>query len=88
MTVQDKTIGLGRETFFEFKYVPQFGRTTLPGGAVGGSKDSALAKRVPGAPERTGLTMLVLASALVGAVAWFGLRSALGSVGISRFTSN
>lgn len=85
MTVQNKTIGLGQETFFEFKYMPQFGLTTLPGGAVSGSKDLTLAKRVPGASERTGLTVLVLASALVGTVSWFGLRSALGSVGISRF---
>lgn len=83
MTVQNKTIGLGQETFFEFKYVPRFGlTTTLPSG---GSKDSTLVPKkhitVPGAPEHTGLTALVLATALVGTVAWFGLRSALGSVG-------
>lgn len=85
MTVQNKTIGLGQETFFEFKYMPQFGMTTLPGGAVSGSKDPTLAKRVPGPSERTGLTVLVLVSALMGTVAWFGLRSALESVGIPRF---
>lgn len=92
MTVQNKTIGLGQETMFEFKYVPRFGLTTLPGG--GSKKDSAggvvgtiQRKHVPGAfgAERTGLTALVLASALVGTVAWFGLRMAFGSVGVLRW---
>lgn len=86
MTVESKTIGLGQEAFFEFKYVPRFGlTTTLPSG---GSKDFTLVPKkhnaLPEAPERTGLTTLVLTTALMGTVAWFGLRSALGSMGDLR----
>lgn len=94
MTVQNKMIGLGQETLFEFKYVPQLGLTTLPGedvgsagGVGGGSKDLTLtnAKHLPGAPERTGLSVMVLTTALAVTVAWFGLRLALGSVGVLRW---
>ncbi|KAJ4424545.1 hypothetical protein N0V82_000869 [Gnomoniopsis sp. IMI 355080] len=69
LTVENKEIGLGQETIFDFKYVPQIGLTTTLGDMVEG-------KRLGGA-ERRSVVTLVVVTALVGSVAWFGLRSAL-----------
>lgn len=69
--MHNKEIGLGRETNFDFKYVPQLGRTT----ELGQPEGSRL--RI-GTPERQGLTALMLAAALVAAVAWSGFRAASG----------
>lgn len=69
--MHNKEIGLGSETNFDFKYVPQLGRTT----ELGQPEGSRL--RI-GAPERQGLTTLMLAAALVAAVAWSGFRAASG----------
>lgn len=71
MAVHNKTTGLGGETNFELKYVPQLGRITEPGGP----KDLGL-RIGPTRPERRGLTTLVLAAVLVGSVAWYGFGSA------------
>ncbi|KUI73974.1 hypothetical protein VM1G_09337 [Cytospora mali] len=76
MTVHNKTIGLGTETNFELRYMPQLGRTTEPSGP----KDLGL--RIGPTPppplaERRGLTMLVVVAALVvGSVAWLRFGSA------------
>lgn len=74
MTIHNKTIGLGTATLFEFKYVPQLGRTTKPGGP----EDSRLRTGLAGSGRRGLTTTLVLAAALVGSVAWLGSRSASG----------
>lgn len=71
LAVHNKEIGLGTETNFDFKYVPQLGRTT----ELGQPENSRL--RI-GAPERQGLTALMLVAALVAAVAWSGYRAASG----------
>lgn len=68
LTVHNKEIGLGTETNFDFKYVPQLGRTTELGQPDG-------PRLRAGAPERQGLATLVLASALVAAVAWSGFKA-------------
>lgn len=69
--MHNKEIGLGTETNFDFKYVPQLGRTT----ELGHPEGSRL--RI-GASERQGLATLMLAAALVAAVAWSGFRVASG----------
>ncbi|CAN8103588.1 unnamed protein product [Discula destructiva] len=72
MTVENKEFGLGQETIFDFKHVPQIGLTTTPLGDVGGQ-----AKRVVGRSERRSMVTLAVVTALLGSVAWLGLRSAL-----------
>lgn len=69
--LHNKEFGLGRETNFNFKYVPQLGRTTELGKRAG-------SRLRIGASERQGLTTLVLVAALVAAVAWSGFRAASG----------
>ncbi|KAL1855792.1 hypothetical protein Daus18300_010967 [Diaporthe australafricana] len=69
--LHSKEIGLGRETNFNFKYVPQLGRTTELGKRAG-------SRLRIGASERQGLTALMLVAALVAAVAWSGFRAASG----------
>lgn len=73
LAVHNKEIGLGSETNFDFKYVPQLGRTT----ELGQPENSRL--RI-GAPEGQGLTTLILAAALVVSVAWSGFRAASGLI--------
>ncbi|KAJ0124954.1 tat pathway signal sequence [Diaporthe amygdali] len=80
LTVHNKEIGLGRETDFDFKYVPQLGRTT----ELGQFESSRL--RI-GSSERQGLTTLVLASALVAAVAWSGFRAATNLLAVVHVVS-
>lgn len=72
--MENKEIGLGQETIFDFKYVPQIGLTTSLGALVEG-------KRV-NAAERRSISTLVVVTALVGSVAWFGIRSALRLAGL------
>lgn len=74
MTVENKEIGLGQETIFDFKYVPQIGLTTPLGDLVEGTRTDG--------SERRGFVRLVVMTALMGSVAWFGLR-AWGSNGIN-----
>jgi hypothetical protein len=76
LTVHNKEIGLGTETNFDFKYVPQLGQMT----ELGQPDGSRL--RV-GTPERQGLTALMLAAVLVAAVAWSGFRAASAMKAVS-----
>lgn len=78
--MHNKEIGLGSETNFDFKYVPQLGRIT----GLGQPEGSRL--RV-GAPERQGLTTLMLAAALVAAVAWSGFRAASAIMAVVHVVS-
>lgn len=75
MTVQNETVGLGQETLFDFKYVPQLGLTTSPGGA-GGPEDLRPVGG-GGKPQTLHLVGMVFRTALVGMVVLVGLRSAM-----------
>lgn len=83
ITVENKEIGLGQETIFDFKYVPQIGLTTPLGAGAGAGTG---AKRVGGgAAQGQGLAtsvVVALVAALMGSAAWFGLRTALGLAGL------
>lgn len=66
MTVQDQKVGLGGATIFDFKFVPQLGLTTAPGGP----QDSRLGSKAFGTRELQSLVRLALGTAVVGTVAW------------------
>lgn len=68
MTVQNETVGLGQETVFDFKYVPQLGLTTSPGGPED-------LRPVAVKPQTLSLVGLVVRTVLVGTVVLVGLRS-------------
>lgn len=65
-TVQDKKVGLGQETVFDFKYVPQLGLTTSPG------EQEDLNNISPGLKIPLGLAVKTL---VMGAFAWVTIRS-------------
>ena len=68
--IVDHQHGLGQESLFEFKYVPQFGTTT----EMGEDESSGLTR--PGIEQRS-LKTLVIAAAVLAVLGWFGLRLAL-----------
>lgn len=71
--VDNQKNGLGTETNFDFKYIPDFHTTTdLHLGEEG--------LREPGI-ERRNLKTLVIASTVVGVVTWVGLKTTLGVLG-------
>jgi hypothetical protein len=74
--VENKTHGLGEETNFDFKYIPNFDTTTPKGENESGLKESGV--------ERRNLRTLVIASAFMGIVSYFCLRSTFGLVGNVR----
>lgn len=81
MTVENKTIGLGQETIFDFKHVPQIGLTTSLGNIGGGD-----AKQGLGESEQRSIVTLVVVTAVVGSLTWLGLRSAgVGVDGLLRW---
>lgn len=72
MAVQSETVGLGQETAFDFKYVPQLGLTTSPGGP----EDSRPVRPASSSgPQSLSVVGLVIRTALVGTVVLVGLRS-------------
>jgi len=74
--VENKEHGLGIETNFDFKYVPNFDTKT----ELGEFKEGLTEKGV----ERRNLRTLVLASAVVGGVGYFWLRTTWGLVGAAK----
>ncbi len=81
MIVENKTHGLGEETNFDFKYIPNFDRTTLMGEYVSGLKESGV--------ERRNLRALCLGSAAIGIVSYFCLKTTfrlVGNIGAWWFT--
>lgn len=68
--VNNTSHGLGEETNFDFKYIPNFDTKTHMGDYVVGLKSSGV--------ERRNLGSLVMFSAVVGAVSYLGLRTGLG----------
>ena len=72
--VENKTHGLGTETNFDFKFIPNFDTTsTALGENVSGIKESGI--------ERRNLKALVIASAVMGVVGYLCMRGTWGIVG-------
>lgn len=71
MIVENKTHGLGAETNFEFKYIPNFDTATRQGEyEVSGIKEPGI--------ERRNLKALVFASVFVGVISYVGTRTTFG----------
>jgi hypothetical protein len=68
--VENKTHGLGAETNFDFKYIPDF-HTSTKREEVG---ETGLAE--PGI-ERRNLRTLIIASTIVCIVSWYGVKMTL-----------
>lgn len=79
MTVENKEFGLGQETIFDFKHVPQIGLTTPLG-----DTNVATKRRRPSRAEQRSLFTLCVVTTLMGTAAWFGLRSSLRVMGVDR----
>lgn len=75
MIVESHAHGLGQETSFEFKYIPQFDTTTL----LGEVEASGMAGRV--GIEKRNLRTLVIASVVLGVGIWACVRVVKGVVG-------
>ncbi|KAE9375734.1 hypothetical protein N431DRAFT_543207 [Stipitochalara longipes BDJ] len=71
--VENKAHGLGEETNFEFKYIPNFDTTTSMGEYVFGLKESGV--------ERRNLRALCMGSAVLGIVSYFCLQTTLRVIG-------
>lgn len=65
--------GLGKETGFEFKYIPSLGLKTEPGRP----EDSGLARS---GVERRNLKALSIASVFMGLLAWLIMKAASAMV--------
>jgi hypothetical protein len=65
--VENKAHGLGEETNFDFKYIPNFDTTTSMGEYVSGLKESGV--------ERRNLSALCMGSAVMGIVLYFCLMT-------------
>jgi len=75
--VENKEHGLGTETNFDFKYVPNYGSmSTELGEYNGGSKEQGI--------ERRNLRTLIIASAFVGVASFFWMRTTWGLVGFAK----
>jgi hypothetical protein len=75
--VENKTHGLGEETNFEFKYVPNFSTTTELGAyEVSGMKGTGI--------EERNLRTLIAASAFISVVSYLWMRTTFGIVGSLR----
>lgn len=70
MIVENKTHGLGAETTFDFKYIPDFHTRTVKGEM----EETGL--REPGI-ERRSLKTLVIASVAICIVSWYGTKAAV-----------
>jgi hypothetical protein len=72
MIVENKTHGLGEETNFDFKYIPNFDTNTYMGEYVFGVKESGV--------ERRNLGALAIAGAVLGIVFYLCLKTTVGVV--------
>jgi hypothetical protein len=73
--VEDRTHGLGEETNFDLKYIPNFD-TTLKGEYVSSLKESGVG--------RGNLRTLLMATGFIGVVSYFCLKIVFGIVGSIR----
>jgi len=76
--VENKEHGLGEETVFDFKYIPNLGLTSTEVGKyeASGSKERGI--------ERRNLRTLVIASAVIGVASYFWMRTTWGLVGLVK----
>jgi hypothetical protein len=75
--VENKVHGLGEETNFDFKYIPNFDTTeTEMGEYVAGLKESGV--------ERRNLRTLVIASVCIAVASYIGMRTTWGIVASVR----
>jgi hypothetical protein len=75
--VENKVHGLGEETNFDFKYIPNFDTTeTEMGEYVAGLKESGV--------ERRNLRTLVIASVCIAVASYIGMRTTWGIVASLR----
>ena len=72
MIVENKTHGLGEETTFDFKHIPNLDTTTSMGEYVSGLQDSGV--------ERRNLKALVMGSAFMGLISFLLVKTSLGVV--------
>lgn len=75
MIVENKTHGLGKETVYDFKYVPQYSTPA----ELGDYHPSAVVTET--GVERRNLRALVLASTVFALVLYVGMRITWGLVG-------
>ena len=75
--VENKDHGLGEETNFDFKYVPNFSTTT----ELGTYENSGLGK---GGVERRNFRTFITMSAVVGVASYFCMRTTWGLVGLVK----
>jgi L-amino acid N-acyltransferase YncA len=72
--VENKTHGLGEETVFDFKYIPNYSTTTELGEyEISGHKETGIEKR--------NLRTLIVASTVVAVLSYLGMRTTWGIVG-------
>lgn len=69
--IEDKTHGLGTETKFDFKYIPEYHTRTEKG-----ENDSAIVKPIMAGIESRNLMTFVFVSAAIGVGSFFGLNVA------------
>ena len=75
--MENKTHGLGTESNFDFKYIPNFNTTTSMGNyEVSGLKEPGI--------ERRNFVTLVVAGATAGLMFYIGMKTTLGFVGSLR----
>jgi hypothetical protein len=74
--VENKTYGLGKETTFDFKHIPNLDTTTSMGEYVSGLQDSGV--------ERRNLKALVMGSAFMGLISFLLVKTSLGAVRLLR----
>jgi len=63
--IENKTHGLGKETNFEFKYIPNYHTNTEKG-----ENESPMPKPIGGGIERRNLTTFIIASVAIGLGSW------------------
>ena len=73
MIVENKAHGLGEETNFDFKYIPNFDTRTSMGEYVSGLEESGV--------ERRNLRALVIASTVFGFSLYFCAKTTFGVAG-------
>lgn len=71
--MENKVHGLGEETNFEFKHIPNLDSTTSMGDYAPGAKESGV--------ERRNLKAFVIGSAVMGVFSYVGLRTTWGIFG-------
>lgn len=76
--VENKEHGLGQETVFDFKYIPNFSMTSTEKGEyqASGIKERGI--------ERRNFKTLVIASTVVGVLSYFGMMTTWGLVSSAK----